>query len=142
MTDIKPRTVHTTADLKPGHWLSRQLPAGASLRGYAEDRAIATITRSVQQTINEAGLSRSDLARLLGTTKSYVSQVLNGSTNMTLKTLGALLWASGHQVVGLEHEQLGNVRKIEGSPVIRLQVTSSAVEPGVSGSIRAIRGVG
>jgi predicted XRE-type DNA-binding protein len=102
-----PRLVRTSSDLKPEHWMARQLPPGTSLRGYAEDRAISALTRVVQEAIDNAGLSRADVARVLGTTKSYISQVLNGSTNMTLKTLGALLWATGRQVAELRTEAVG-----------------------------------
>lgn len=101
------KPIHTSDDLAHEHWLARQLPQGTSLRGYTEDRAISILTRAVQDAIDDAGISRSEVARLLGTTKSYVSQVLNGSTNMTLKTLGALLWAAGRQVSDLRSQPIG-----------------------------------
>jgi transcriptional regulator with XRE-family HTH domain len=94
-------------DLPDGHWMARQLPRGASLRGFAEDEAISVVTSAVQEAIDEAGLTRAEVATLLGTTKSYVSQVLNGSTNMTLKTLGAFLWACGREVTELRSGVLG-----------------------------------
>ncbi|MEX2178629.1 MAG: helix-turn-helix transcriptional regulator [Gemmatimonadaceae bacterium] len=99
--------IRTVDDLPSDHWIARQLPAGTSLRPYAEDEAISAITAAVQDAIKRAGLSRSEVAGLLGTTKSYVSQALNGSTNMTLRTLGALLWAAGRQVRDLWTEPLG-----------------------------------
>lgn len=101
------RLIHTSDDLAADHWMARQLPRGISLRPFAEDEAISVLTSAVQDAIEDAGLTRSDVARLLGTTKSYVSQVLNGSTNMTLKTLGALLWACGLQVGALRTDVLG-----------------------------------
>ncbi len=87
--------------------MARHLPPGVSLRPYAQDEAVSVLTSAVQKAIDDAGLSRADVARLLGTTKSYVSQVLNGSTNMTLKTLGAFLWAAGRQVSALKTDTLG-----------------------------------
>jgi predicted XRE-type DNA-binding protein len=102
-----PRIVRTSSDLEAGHWMARQLPPDTSLRGYAEDRAISVLTRVVQEAIDNAGLSRAEVARVLGTTKSYISQVLNGSTNMTLKTLGALLWVAGRQVAELRTQVVG-----------------------------------
>src|SRR5438309_2540535 len=101
------RIIRTSNDLPSDHWIVRQLPAGTSLRPYAEDETISTLTSAVQDALDDAGLSRSEVARLLGTTKSYVSQVLNGSTNMTLKTFGALMWAAGRQVVGLRTAEIG-----------------------------------
>ena len=107
MTKNDSSIVRTREDLPLGHWMARQLPEGASLRGYAEDRAISALTQVAQDAIDSAGLSRAEVAELLGTSRSYVSQVLNGSTNMTLKTLGALLWAAGQQVGRLETEPVG-----------------------------------
>lgn len=125
------RIVHRVDDLRPNHWMARQLPRGTSLRPYAEDRAISTLTAAVQRAIDEVGMSRKDVADLLGTTKSYVSQVLNGSTNMTLKTLGALLWATGRQVHELVTDPLGasvhigDARDTEDPPVPVLVGTAS-----------------
>lgn len=99
--------VRTSDDLPPNHWIRRQLPRGTSLRAFAEDEAISALTSAVQSTIDDAGLTRAEVARVLGTTKSYISQVLNGSTNMTLKTLGALLWAAGREVAELRTTELG-----------------------------------
>lgn len=120
--------VRTRDDLPLGHWLARQLPPGTSLRTYAEERAIITLTRQVQDAIEDAGLSRAELAVLLGTSRSFVSQVLNGSANMTLKTLGALLWATGRQVDGLESNQIGYKRVPQGQ-VLHLTIPTSSTAP-------------
>jgi hypothetical protein len=104
---MAPHPVHTTNDLPQDHWLRRHAPAGTSLRPYAEDRAVSILTGAAIEAIEGAGMTRAEVARVLGTTKSYVSQVLNGSTNMTLKTLGALLWAAGQQVCQLGSEPMG-----------------------------------
>lgn len=119
------RLIHTSDDLPPNHWIARQLPPGTSLRPFAEDEAVSAITSAVQGAIDEAGLTRADVARLLGTTKSYISQVLNGSTNMTLKTLGALLWAAGREVAGLLTQPLGAAPNVIRFP----SVTASAPNP-------------
>lgn len=94
-------------DLPSDHWIAQQLPSGTSLRTFAEDEAISNLTSAVQAALDRSGVTRAEVADLLGTTRSYVSQVLNGSTNMTLRTLGALLWAAGQQVGGLRLEALG-----------------------------------
>lgn len=126
MTKHSPRLVRTSSDLDANHWMARQLPPDTSLRGYAEDRAISLITRAVQEAMDNAGLSRADVARLLGTTKSYISQVLNGSTNMTLKTLGALLWVTGRQVAELRSEVIGTVAR----PALKTIVIATTVSAG------------
>jgi transcriptional regulator with XRE-family HTH domain len=113
MTNRTHKIVRLADDLPREHWISRQLPPGTSLRPFAEDEAISALTSAVQDALDDAGVSRSEAAELLGTTRSYVSQVLNGSTNMTLRTLGALLWASGRQVTGLRTERLGAEARVD-----------------------------
>lgn len=117
----------TVDDLGHGHWIRRQAPAGSSLRAYGEEHAINTITGAVLDAIEDAELSRAEVARLLGTTKSYISQVLNGSTNMTLKTLGALLWATGQQVAGIRLEEVAaeENRQITAFPYLALTTQSA-----------------
>lgn len=104
---MKKHLIRTSDDLPRDHWIARQLPPNTSLRAYAEDEAISVLTTAAQDAIEHAGLSRKDVADALGTTKSYVSQVLNGSTNMTLKTFGALLWVCGRQVTAIKTEPIG-----------------------------------
>jgi predicted XRE-type DNA-binding protein len=113
MTEHEPPIVRTSSDLPSDHWMAQQLPADTSLRGYAEDRAVSLLTRAAIEAIEDAGLSRAEVARVLGTTKSYVSQVLNGSTNMTLKTLGALFWVAGREVDELRTAVMGGVKPQE-----------------------------
>ncbi len=111
MTNSLPNqhVVRTVDDLSPDHWMAQQLPPGASLRRYAEARAISLLTRSIQDAIQEAGLSRAEVARVLGMKPTYVSRVLNGYSNMTMRTLGALFWACGLQVTRLQTDVLGTV---------------------------------
>lgn len=45
--------------------------------------------------MQDAGVNQSDLARKLGKSKSYVSQLLDGKRNMTLKTLSDISYALG-----------------------------------------------
>lgn len=130
MTNLAKRVIRTTDDLPAHHWMARQLPKGCSLRGYAEDRAVSELTKAVQDALDAAGLSRAEVADCLGTSRSYISQVLNGSANMTLKTLGALLWVSGRQVSGLATEDIGapQQQKHSSTRVFKLRITSSTEE--------------
>lgn len=117
-------------DLPAGHWLARQLPKGASLRTYAEERAVLNVARAVHDAIEESGLSRANIAELLGTSRSFVSQTLNGSRNMTLKTLGALMWATGQQVKSLDIEPLGTRVPVRGGErVLSFRISSLAAKP-------------
>lgn len=138
------RMVRTRDDLPPGHWLARQLPAGTSLRTYAEERTILNLTRFINEAIESSGLSRAELANLLGTSRSFVSQVLNGSANMTLKTFGALLWALGQQVKQVETERLGtNAERSDDDNILRFRVpVSSEIRPSGSATDVGIKVAG
>jgi transcriptional regulator with XRE-family HTH domain len=114
------------------------------LRTYAEERAIINLTRFVNQAAEASDLSRAELANLLGTSRSFVSQVLNGSANMTLKTFGALLWAVGQQVSGVKTEVLGtHAERVDNDNVLRFRVpVSSETRPTGSVADVAIKVVG
>jgi transcriptional regulator with XRE-family HTH domain len=62
--------------------------------------------------MNELGVSRTSLAERAATTKSHVSQLLNGSRNMTLRTLADLAYSLGHRM-RLEAEPLAAVAQTQ-----------------------------
>lgn len=65
----------------------------------AEELLIAEVTEAIWQALKEANIDRTELARRMGTSKGYVSQVLNGSRNMTLRTLADICRAIGQKPV-------------------------------------------
>lgn len=48
--------------------------------------------------MNKDNVTRADLARRLGKSKSFVTQALSGSRNMTLRTLSDIAHALGYRV--------------------------------------------
>lgn len=85
-------------------WLQRELPDADAQREYAQQRVIVVITEAIAEAMERSGLTRADIATKLERTKGHISQVLSGRRNMTLRTLGDLLWACN-----LELESLGLV---------------------------------
>ena len=57
------------------------------MRLYQQERAIQEVTDVICELLVEQGVSRSDLARRLGKTKGYVTQLLDGQANMTIRTI-------------------------------------------------------
>ena len=53
---------------------------------------------TIQKAINESGVSRSDLARRMQCHRSFVSRMLTGSHNLTVKTMARSLAACGFEV--------------------------------------------
>jgi len=64
-------------------------------RLFNQETFILEVTESICKYMNENNISRTELARRLDRTKGFVSQVLNGSRNVTLRTLADILWALG-----------------------------------------------
>ena len=63
-------------------------------------RASATIdfAEDLSRLMDEAGVSRAELARRLGTSPAYITQVLRADGNFTLETMTRFAMALGHQV--------------------------------------------
>lgn len=59
----------------------------------AQETLITETTEALWSALERAGITQSELAERLGTTKGYISQVLSGSRNMTLRTLSDICFA-------------------------------------------------
>ena len=91
------------------NWLNRHLPDPQDQREYAKERCVVSVTDAIHGALEVAGLSQVEVAERIGKSKSFVSRALNGGQNMTLHTLGDLLWACNVEVRGLETGALGEV---------------------------------
>lgn len=87
--------------------LQQHLKDEAEERAFAQEACVISVTEAVSATLREKGLTQSWIAERIGRTKGFVSQVLSGSRNMTLRTLADLLWAAGVEVRGLELVPIG-----------------------------------
>jgi transcriptional regulator with XRE-family HTH domain len=57
------------------------------MRLYQQERAIVEATELICEIMEEDGISKSQLAEQLGKSRSYVTQLLDGRTNMTIRTM-------------------------------------------------------
>jgi hypothetical protein len=69
---------------------SRDLSAARFVGDVREELILAFL-----EEMSERGLTKSDLARLLGVNRSVISRVLNGAAPLELRTIGQLAWAMG-----------------------------------------------
>ena len=76
-------------------WIERQTRTPEARRRYEEERLILWTTEAICEAMEDRGLTRADIARDLGTSRANVTQLLSGSRNMTLRSLGALAQACG-----------------------------------------------
>ncbi len=68
------------------------------LRLLQQERAILEITELLCDVMEEENVSRADLAERLGRTKGYVTQLLDGRRNMTVRTISDVFYALGRAV--------------------------------------------
>jgi transcriptional regulator with XRE-family HTH domain len=61
----------------------------------AQELLITEVTEAIWAAMEDAGITKTELATRMGATKGHVSQVLSGSRNMTLRTLSDVCFALG-----------------------------------------------
>jgi hypothetical protein len=62
------------------------------------ESALAMAQATIQNAMDEAKLSKADLARKIDRPRSYVTRILNGSHNLTVKTMARTLLACGYEL--------------------------------------------
>lgn len=72
------------------HWASE---SDTNTKLAAEERLIAEVTEAIWDAMEDARCSKTELAQRMGASQSYLSQVLSGSRNMTLRTLADICHA-------------------------------------------------
>ena len=62
---------------------------------FAREELIMSVTEELLIAMERQGISKIELARKLGKSKSFVTQILSGARNMTLKTLSDFCFVLG-----------------------------------------------
>lgn len=65
----------------------------AEKRAYAREALLYNVTEDILVLLEDLGVSKNELAERLGKSRSYVTQVLSGTRNMTLGTLSDICFA-------------------------------------------------
>jgi hypothetical protein len=63
-----------------------------------EESALFVAQASIQRAIDDAGLSRAELARKMNCPRSFVSRMMSGSHNLTVRTMARALLACGFEL--------------------------------------------
>lgn len=71
-------------------------PEGSKL--YFREDLIFEITEAICKVMDEKGISKAELSRLAGVSKSNITQLLSGDHNMRLTTIADLLHALGSKL--------------------------------------------
>jgi transcriptional regulator with XRE-family HTH domain len=64
----------------------------------AQEELILEVTETICELLEDEKVSRKGLADRLGKTKGFVSQLLNGGRNLTLRTVADILHVLGYKV--------------------------------------------
>ncbi len=67
-------------------------------RLYAQEKLILEVSERIMDVLEKRNLNRVQLADVLGTSKSHVTQLLNGTRNMTLRTLADIACKLNYRV--------------------------------------------
>ncbi|MEZ8077859.1 MULTISPECIES: transcriptional regulator [Vibrio] len=65
----------------------------AEKRAFAREELVFNVTEDLLVIMEDMGISKTELARKLGKSKSYITQVLSGSRNMTLGSFSDICFA-------------------------------------------------
>ncbi len=63
-----------------------------------EESALATAQSTIQNAISKSGISQAEMARRMGRNRSFISRILNGNHNLTIKTMARSLAVCGFEV--------------------------------------------
>src|SRR6266481_4861340 len=92
------------------------------MRLYQQERAIYEVTELLESLMEEVGVSRSELARRLGKSKGWVTQLLDGEANKTVRTV-----ADAFAVLGREYHSFQSPIRIgrrKASAEVRAETTA------------------
>lgn len=101
-------------------WLTNQ-PGHA--RSLAEEELIVDVSEEIWAALNGSGLSKAELAERLDVSRPRITNLLNGSANMTLRTLADIAYELGKRVsVSLQDRHVVNWKpQQESHRVVQLQ---------------------
>jgi transcriptional regulator with XRE-family HTH domain len=67
-------------------------------RIMSQENLIMDVTENFCEILDKEGLNRTTLAKIMGKTRGYISQLLNGGKNITLRSLADIAYALGYHV--------------------------------------------
>ena len=80
-------------------WIARQEGCEESRREYERERLIVWTLDAMADLLEEAKVTKADVARRLGTSRAHITQLFSGSRNATLSTVSDLAWACGKRAL-------------------------------------------
>jgi len=91
--------------MERGGFLDNLIEEFGSKRVYENEKLIFDVTEMIEILMEDKKINKSKLAQLLSVSISNVSQMLNGTKNMTLRTVSDILFHLDERML-VSHEQL------------------------------------
>ena len=85
------------------NWIERLLQTEDGRRALEQERLIMQATEAIAMLMDEQQISRSELARRIGKSPAFITKLLRGNNNFTLRTLSDVFFAldcSAHLSLG------------------------------------------
>jgi hypothetical protein len=79
-------------------WLEELTSTPEDMREFQQEKVILDTTELISRLMDVQRVSKTELASRLGKTKGYITQLLDGRTNMTLRTISDVLFALGRSL--------------------------------------------
>ena len=108
-------------------------------RHFAHDVAMLSVTAALISTMQAQGVTRTELADRIGKSKAFVSQVLSGSRNMTLRTIADIALALGKELCGMQLRDIGTTQV--SADAMNIQAALAAGPKGAKPMVRERRPV-
>ncbi len=84
-----------------------------NMRLFLQERSIYEVTAKIEEAMDSLDVTRAELARRLGKTKGWVTQLLDGEANKTIRTV-----ADVFAVLGLEFRTFSQPIKVSNEPPV------------------------
>ena len=85
--------------------LEEYLEAPEFARLMAQEELILEVTETLCELLEKEKVSRKELAERLGKSKGFISQLLNGGRNLTLRTVADILHVLGYRVALMPYKE-------------------------------------
>ena len=79
------------------HWIAHSREGSPDLE-VLEESALAMAQATIQNAMDESEISKADLARSMNRPRSFITRMLSGHHNLTVKTMSRSLLACGYQI--------------------------------------------
>jgi hypothetical protein len=90
------------------------------MRQFQQERAIYEVTELIESVMRDLGISRTELANRLGRSKGWVTQLLDGEANKTIRTV-----ADVFAVLGQEYRSFYQPIRISNAPDFSASIITS-----------------